>query len=65
MVVVVAIWFGLREVFPEDPLWLGLTLRFIRYLLTLLWVAYYAPLIFVSLKLADAEPDPGITMSLK
>jgi membrane-associated phospholipid phosphatase len=65
MVVTVAIWFGLREVFPEDPLWLGLTLRFIRYLLTLLWVAYYAPLVFVWLKLADAEPDPGITMSLK
>ena len=65
MVGTLAIWYGLREIFPEDPLWLGLSLRFVRYLLTLLWVAYYAPAVFVWLKLADAEPDPGITLSLK
>lgn len=65
MLVTLTIWYGLREIFPEDPLWLGLSLRFVRYLLTLLWVAYYAPLVFVRLKLADAEPDPGITLSIK
>jgi hypothetical protein len=65
MIGTVAIWYGLRELFPEDPLWLGLSLRFVRYLLTLLWVAYYAPMLFVWLNMANAEPERGITLSLK
>ena len=64
MVGTAVIFFGLRAVLPEDPLWLGLVLRFVRYLLTLLWVSYYAPLFFVWVKLAKAEPDPGITLTL-
>ena len=65
MIGTVLIWYGLREIFPEDPLWLGLVLRFVRYLLTLLWVSYYAPAFFVWVNLAKSEPDPGITLSLK
>ncbi|MCB8944085.1 MAG: phosphatase PAP2 family protein [Ardenticatenaceae bacterium] len=64
MVGTAVIFFGLRAVLPEDPLWLGLILRFVRYLLTLLWVSYYAPAFFVWVKLAKAEPDPGITLTL-
>jgi hypothetical protein len=65
MIGTIFIWYGLRELFPEDPLWLGLSLRFVRYLLTLLWVAYYAPMLFVWLNMANAEPERGITLSLK
>jgi membrane-associated phospholipid phosphatase len=64
MVVTVALWYGLGQVFPDDPLWLALVLRLIRYIIVLLWISYYAPAVFVWLKLAKAEPDPGISMSL-
>ena len=40
MIGAVAIWAGLKVIFPEDPLWLGLPLRFVRYTLLTLWVAY-------------------------
>lgn len=64
IVVLFAIWAGLRAIFPSEPLWLALPFRAIRYLLLALWVTYYAPIVFVRLHLADAEPDPGITMTL-
>ena len=64
MAVMLAIWAGLRAVFPSDPLWLALPLRVLRYLLLALWVTYYAPLLFVRLRLASAEPDPGINLTL-
>lgn len=64
LVVMLAIWAGLRSVFPTDPLWLALPFRALRYLLLALWVTYYAPLLFVRLRLAGAEPDPGITLTL-
>ena len=64
IIVAGAIWAGLGEVFPDDPLWLALPLRFLRYTLLTLWVTYYAPLLFVKLKLAQAKPDPGIEMTL-
>lgn len=64
LVVMLAIWAGLRSVFPTDPLWLALPFRTLRYLLLALWVTYYAPLLFVRLRLAGAEPDPGINLTL-
>jgi hypothetical protein len=62
--VTIAIWAGLRGVFPEDPLLLGLPLRVLRYFLVLLWVSYYAPITFVSLRLAAAEPETGISLKM-
>jgi hypothetical protein len=59
-----AIWEGLDRVFPDDPLWLAIPLRIIRYLLLLLWVAYYAPMVFVRLRLAAADPPQEISMKL-
>ena len=59
-----AIWAGLGQLFPDDPLWLALPLRFLRYTLLTLWVTYYAPWLFVKIKLAQAKPDPGIEMTL-
>ena len=64
IVVTAVIFLGLRAVFPHEPLWLALVLRFVRYLLTILWISYYAPAFFVWTKLAKAEPDPGITLTL-
>ncbi len=64
MVVAVAIWAGLGQLFPDDPLWLALPLRLLRYALLTLWVTYYAPWVFVKIKLAQAKPDPGIEMTL-
>ena len=59
------LWGGLRVLFaPADMLWLALSLRVVRYLLVLIWVSYYAPMVFVRLGLADAEPEPGINLSL-
>ncbi|WP_420629662.1 phosphatase PAP2 family protein [Candidatus Leptofilum sp.] len=64
IVVAVAIWAGLGQLFPDDPLWLALPLRLLRYALLTLWVTYYAPWAFVKLQLAQAKPDPGIEMTL-
>lgn len=48
---VVALYLGLKMIFPEEPLLLGFTLRFVRYTLIGLWVSYFAPLVFKKLKL--------------
>ena len=49
---VLAIWLGLRMVFPggEEPLALGL--RYVRYAAAGFWVAYLAPRVFAWLRLA-------------
>lgn len=60
----VLIWGGLKAVFPSDPLWLAIPLRFVRYTLLTLWISYYAPIVFIRLNLADADPDPGIDLSI-
>jgi membrane-associated phospholipid phosphatase len=65
LIVAVVIWAGLGQIFPDEPLWLALPLRLLRYALLTLWVTYYAPWLFVKLKLAQAEPDPGINLSLR
>jgi len=62
--VAVALWAGLKVVFPENPLWLALPLRALRYFLILFWVSYSGPSAFVRLRLAAAEPDPGISLKM-
>lgn len=64
LVVLLAIWGGLKKIFPEDPLWLGESLRGVRYFLATLWMTYYAPYVFVKLKLAESEPIKPIDMKL-
>ncbi len=65
IVILVAIWAGLKQVFPEEPLWLAVPLRILRYFLTVFWAAYAAPWLFVRLRLAQAEPEPAIDLSLR
>lgn len=50
-----AIWMGLRIIFPQDPLVLGLALRFIRYALAMLWAIAIWPWLFVRIGLGTAE----------
>jgi len=62
---VLLFWRGLKLILPEDPLWLGLLLRTLRYYLTGIWAAYYAPMLFVRLGLASADPDLGIQVTMR
>jgi len=52
LVGVLLIYFGLRMILPVGEGVLPQTLRFVRYALVGLWVAYLAPWVFVRLKLA-------------
>jgi membrane-associated phospholipid phosphatase len=45
------LYLGLKLILPENPIWLGLTLRFIRYSIIGLWVSAFAPLFFKKLNL--------------
>jgi membrane-associated phospholipid phosphatase len=49
---ILAIYFGLRMILPTGDGFLPQSLRFVRYTLVGLWVAYLAPWVFVKLKLA-------------
>ncbi len=62
--VVLGIVFGLGALFPDEPLWLALPLRLVRYFLAGIWVAYYAPALFVRLKLAEAHPEPEVKLAV-
>jgi membrane-associated phospholipid phosphatase len=62
---VIAIYFGLRAVFPTEPLAIGLPLRFARYFAATFFAAYYAPWLFVRLGLASADPDLGIQVGMR
>ena len=64
LVIVIAIWRGLGILFPREPLVVGLPFRVIRYFLLALWISYYAPWVFIKLRLADADPEPGISLKL-
>ncbi len=48
---VIALYLGLKLIFPEDPTWLAVGLRFVRYALIGGWVTAFAPLLFRKLKL--------------
>lgn len=62
--ITVAIWAGLDVVFPDEPLVLDLVLTVLRYLVVALWIAYYAPMVFVRLRLADASPVQESTITI-
>jgi membrane-associated phospholipid phosphatase len=62
--VTLLIWRGLALLLPDEPLWLALPLRFLRYWLAGMWVAYYAPAVFIRLRLAHASPEPEITLTI-
>lgn len=64
MVGTLIIWGGLDYIFPEEPLALAVPFRIIRYFLTAFWVAYYAPWVFVKLRLATASPEPEVSITL-
>ena len=64
MVIAVAIWAGLRDLVPAEDLFAAIPLRILRYGLLMLWVAYYAPALFIRLKLAEADPEPTIDLTL-
>lgn len=64
IVVTILLWAGLKAVFPTDPLWLTMILRVLRYFLVALWITYYAPWVFVKIKLAEADPPPGIDLKI-
>ena len=61
--VALGIW-SLRAVLPADPEWVALPLRFLRYLLLLLWVTYFAPWVFVKLRLAAADAESEVRIAL-
>ncbi|NIP26302.1 MAG: phosphatase PAP2 family protein [Phycisphaerae bacterium] len=60
------IFFGLRSVFPdtnEADYIISIPLRAVRYFISAIWVAYYAPALFVRLNLAERLPESnGITL---
>jgi membrane-associated phospholipid phosphatase len=58
------LWRGLGVIVPDDPLALAVPLRFLHYLILSLWLSYYAPWVFVRLKLADARPDPEVSLTV-
>jgi membrane-associated phospholipid phosphatase len=51
----VAIWMGLRIVFPQEPTTLGIALRMVRYALVMLWAIVGWPWLFVKIRLAARE----------
>ena len=64
IVVTVLLWQGLDMVFPDAPLWLALPFRALRYFIVVMWVAYFAPKLFVRLNLATGDPKPEINLTL-
>lgn len=54
-----ALRFGLKALFPADPLAINLAFRTLRYALMMLWVAVGWPWLFVRLGLAQRTDDPA------
>lgn len=64
LAVTLLFWRGLDLVFPDDPLWLATPFRTLRYFIGGIWTSYYGPMVFVRLKLADAEPKPEMSLTI-
>ena len=62
MIVALVLWLGLKAVLPEEPEWLDIFFTVLRYTVVSLWIAYYAPMAFIYLRLADASPVPETTI---
>lgn len=58
LVGMVAIYAGLKAVFPSGTDPVGLLLRYIRYALVGIWGSYLAPRLFVAIGLAGRSPTP-------
>jgi membrane-associated phospholipid phosphatase len=58
LLVVLALRFGLKAIFPEDPQFVGLAFRALRYGIIMLWVALGWPWLFVRLGWAQQEAPP-------
>ncbi len=65
MLILSLLFFGGRIITPTEPQWLELIGRAVRYFLSTIWVAYYAPMLFKRFGLADADPDPGIQVGMR
>ncbi len=55
---------GLDYLMPDGPFGLVVFIIALQNFLLSLWVAYYAPWAFVRLRLADARPEPEVTITL-
>jgi membrane-associated phospholipid phosphatase len=64
MVVTLAIWYGLGQLFPRGADVLALLLRVLRYFILGMWISYFAPFVFIRLRLMDADPEPRIDMKI-
>lgn len=53
MLGVLVFWMGLKYVFPTEPFLPAMVFRYIRYALTVFWVLYLAPWVFLKIRLAD------------
>jgi hypothetical protein len=60
---VLILWFGLGQIFPKEPAGVAVTLRSFRFLLMILWIAYYGPLVFTQIRLAEKAPKPDSLLS--
>ena len=59
LVPILALWFGLGRYIPEEPAALKISLNALSFLLINLWIAYYGPLVFTRLNLADRARQPA------
>jgi membrane-associated phospholipid phosphatase len=59
LVVTLALYVGLKAVFPEEGEQLYLLLRFVRYALLGLWIGLGAPLVFRLLRLVESDSAEG------
>ena len=58
MIGVLVVWYGLGLLFPRNHDFLGLSLRFLRYTLVGIWIAYLAPLLFFKIGLLNRTIKP-------
>ncbi|NPV77221.1 MAG: phosphatase PAP2 family protein [Anaerolineae bacterium] len=54
-----AFWYGLGQLFPRTDDFLGFGLRFLRYALVGLWIAYLAPVLFFKMGLLSRAIKPS------
>jgi membrane-associated phospholipid phosphatase len=64
LAITLVLWFGLARYIPEEPTLLALILSALHTLLVVAWVTYYAPWLFVQLRLSESAPRPDIDLTL-
>jgi len=58
------LWLGLESLLPKDPLALSIPLRIIHLFVVTLWISYYAPWLFVKLRLAESKSEPEVSITI-